>query len=456
MKERSCIFKSLFSSGGVQSCLLTYKNALLFSLTDGVFANIMITLTETFGVAAAVFLNAPSIAIAILGSFPLFLSSLGQLLIPLIVKSQTGRKKYVLRGTTLQSVFLFIIALSGYLPEKIRAWFYVFTFALYGFSGNIISGFWMAWMGELVPQEIRGRHFAWRNRIFSITQLITAIIAGIISRKYNTSTADWSLFVIIFCIAGLARAISTFFLYKQYEPLSATNNEIQNSNYYFQLNRSFLYYAISAALVQGSVAIAGPFFNVWYIKDLHFNYLTLSSVTAVTVLGTIFSLPLWGRIADSFGNRTVIKITSFLIATIPLPYLFFDKPLHIILLNFYTGFCWSGYNLSNFNYLLLASGKEKNEQKISFAIALSGFSVFIFSIIGGLLATRLPVIFKYRLSSLFFISSIMRFIIFFIFILRYPKYEVPSRKSIELLFYIPGYRAGLGLLRNTFRAFRAR
>lgn len=443
--------------GGVPTISLVHKKALIFSLTDGIFANIMITLTETFGVAAAVFLKAPAIAIAILGSFPLFLSSLGQLLIPFFIRAQNGRKKYVLRGTTLQSFFLFVIALSGYLPEKIRPWFYVFTFALYGFSGNITSGFWMAWMGELVPPEVRGRHFAWRNRIFSITQLITSILAGLISRKYTTSNAEWFLFVIIFWIAGLSRAISTFFLYKQYEPpITISTVKTPENNSYFKLNRSFLYYAISAALVQGSVALAGPFFNVWYVRDLHFNYLTLSSVTAVTVLGTIVSLPLWGKIADTFGNRTVIKITAFLIATIPLPYLSCDKPLQILFLNFYTGFCWSGYNLSNFNYLLLAAGKEKSEQNISFAIALSGFSVFIFSLIGGYLATRLPIVFKYRLSSLFLLSSLMRFIIFFFLILRYPKYEIVPKKSIELLFYIPGYRAGLGLLRNTFRAFRAR
>ncbi|MBN1307342.1 MAG: MFS transporter [Chitinispirillaceae bacterium] len=453
MSDTTVSAKNLF--GGVSTASPRHRRALFFSLWDGIFANAMLALVETFGIAAAVYLDAPAIAIALLGSLPLLLSSFGQLLIPMFVNPASGRKKFVLRGTTMQSVFIMLVACSGYLPEGLRVWTYVLLFALYGFSGNVIAGFWIAWMGDLVPYTVRGRHFAWRNRIFSVTQLLCALIAGLISRRYSTATAHWLLFAIVFFSAGFFRLLSTVMLQKQYEPPIAASPIGRSFKLLFRQSRPFLFYCLAAALVQGSTSIAGPFFNVWYIRDLNFNYFTLSAAAAATILGTIVALPFWGRIADSFGNRTVIIITVFLIATVPLPYIASSRPWQIWLLNFYAGCCWSGYNLSNLNYLMLAAGKEKPEQNISFAVAVTGICNFLFSIIGGYLATRLPHLFHYRLHSLFLLSSIMRFVIFGLLIVRYPRYETPKRRALDLFFQLPGYRA-VGLLRNSFRAFRSK
>jgi MFS family permease len=242
--------------------------------------------------------------------------------------------------------------------------------------------------------------------------------------------------------------------HRQYEPPITLSSNGRSFKSIFKQSRPFLFYCIAAALVQGSTSIAGPFFNVWYIRDLQFNYFTLSAVTVAMTLGTIVALPFWGRVADSFGNRTVIIITVLLIATVPLPYIASSKPWHIGVLNFYTGCCWSGYNLSNLNYLLLAAGKEKTEQNISFAVAVTGIFNFVFSIAGGILATRLPQIFHYQLHSLFLLSSIMRFIIFGLLIIRYPRYETGKKRGRELLSRFPGYRLGVELLRNSFKAFR--
>ena len=196
------------------------------------------------------------------------------------------------------------------------------------------------------------------------------------------------------------------------------------------------------------------FFNVWYVRDLNFDYFTLSAITAATVLGTIVSLPLWGKLTDSIGNRKVLFITGFMISTVPIPFLFSSLPWQILILNFYTGICWSGYNLSNFNYLLLAAGKKNPEKKISTAVAMIGIFVFIFSLLGGFLATRIPVIFHWRLHSLFLCSVILRFVVFGLFFTRFPVLESESQRSIDLFFHVPGYRTGMGLLRNTFRAFK--
>ncbi len=440
--------------GGVQVGCSKTRKALVFSLWDGIFANAMVSLTETFSVAAAVFLKAPPMAIALLGSLPLLLSSAGQLFLPRFLNPAKGRKFYVLRSVAMQSWFLFLIALIGWLPAHLSAWTYVFAFTFYGFSGNLVSGLWMAWMGDLVPTSVRGRHFAWRNRIFSLTQLACTVAAGILLRQYKTENATWMLFTGVFLIAGVFRFLSLQMLKMQHEPENP-HTIAESQTFDLSHSKQFLFYCISAALLQGTTALAGPFFNVWYIKDLNFSYLNLSLATCATVLGTILFLPMWGKLADSLGNRKIVIITCFMICLVPIPYVFSSLPWHIWILNFYTGLCWSGYNLSNFNLLLTASRKENPEKRICTAVAFTGVAVFLFSLLGGFLATRVPIIFEWRLQTIFLISSMLRLVVFMVFFLKLPHYEPqPSGNSLDVFNHFPGYRSGMGILRNAFRAFR--
>jgi uncharacterized membrane protein len=55
--------------------------------------------------------------------------------------------------------------------------------------------------------------------------------------------------------------------------------------------------------------------------------------------------------------------------------------------------------------------KEKSDHYIAFAAATTAISTFVFSLLGGFLSTRLPVIFGWQLQSLFGMSSLMRIIV---------------------------------------------
>ncbi|NLE00633.1 MAG: MFS transporter [Fibrobacter sp.] len=415
---KTSIKTEVYKLGGIDIGNKKIKTALTYSVLDGVFANGMLGLVETFSVAGAVFLNAPAIAIAILGSLPLLLSSLVQLFMPRMVNESKGRKFYVIRGTFFQSLFLIALALCGWLPEHIRSWVYVIIFALYGFSGNVVSGLWIAWMGDLVPQNIRGQHFAWRNRLFSTTQLGCALIAGLILQKYSTHNATWMIFALVFLTAAIFRLLSTRMLYSQSEISKPVTSHTFSLRRVLTL-KPFIHYSIAAALMQGTVAFAGPFFNVFYIRDLKFDFFNLSVAAAATVFGTIVSLPLWGKLADAVGNRKILLVTGLLICTVPIPYVVSSLPWHIWVLNFYTGLCWSGYNLSNFNYLLLASGKERPEMNITFSVAMTGIMVFVFSMAGGLLAPHLPKLFEWPIQTLFLLSSLLRFGVYGFFYTRF-------------------------------------
>jgi len=441
-----------YNLGGIGLPDSITRQALLYSLWDGIFASGMFALTETFAVAAAVSLKTPALAVGILGSLPLFIGSVGQIILPSLVDRTRGRKYYVVRAVSLQSFFLLCCALSGRIGAPWGALAFVAAFVLYGCSGNVTNGFWMAWLRGLVPEDVRGRHFAWRNRFFSAVNLLCALTAGVMARKYTAQNAPWTLYALVFVSAAVLRILSASMLARQYEePVVLERTPLFTRD----ISRHFLAYALTVALLQGGAAFAGPFFNVWFIRDLHFNYLTLSIAGAATVAGTILFLPVWGRLVDRIGNFRVLHATSFMLSIVPLFYLFFEKPHAVWVLNFYSGISWSGFGISNFNYLLGAAGKKNPDRHIAVAISILGMSVFAFGLLGGFLATRLPVLFSYQLRSLFLISGLLRLTVVLALFGRLRRDEgLEPIRAADFFSNMPGYRAGMGLLRNAYRAFR--
>lgn len=428
------------------------KNALSVSIVEGSLCTVMIALTETFAVAAAITLKAPPMAIGLLGSLPLFLASLIQLLLPSLLSPARGRKFYVARGAFLQALFLIACALTGLMKPTVAPYLFIAFFILSGISGSTIGFLWQSWIKDLTPEPIRGRHFAWRNRIFAAIQLCCTLGVGFLARRYTVHTTPWQFYLLIFLVAASFRLSSSVLLHCQFEPRTILKKMPLRLR---SLPRPFLVYAALAALLQGATAFSGPFFSVWFLRDLQLDYLSFTIASAATLSGSLVFLPLWGRWADKFGNFALFRLTALLIAIVPFPYLFWDSREAVWLFNCYSGIVWSGFNLSNFNYLLQASGDEAPERNLAVAAAFSGIAVFCGGALGGIAATRVPELFGWQLRSLFFISGSARVVIALILItvLR-PVSGCGAQSAVRLFESLPGYRSGMGLYRTFFRAFR--
>lgn len=306
--------------GGVDFGSPVLRQSLLYSFWDGIFANAMLALNENFGTAAAVRLHAPNWVFPLLTALPILLGAACQFLLPVLADPKRGRKHYVLFGVRMQSLGLFLCGWAGWLPESLAAYVFVGFFIFAGVSGTATGGFWMAWMGDLVPPSLRGRHFAWRNGFFYVTNLVCGLLAGLLARHFSSQTAPWLLFTGVFAVSAAFRFISYLYLQRQHEMPSAESTPAQVHRY--RPPRGLTSFAIATSLFQGAASVAGIFFSVWYLRDLHFNYLAFSIATSCTVFGSILAIRWWGHLIDRRGCLWVLRISSFLIIFIPLPYLF--------------------------------------------------------------------------------------------------------------------------------------
>ncbi|MEO6098309.1 MAG: MFS transporter [Fibrobacteria bacterium] len=440
--------------GGIHVGPPAVRAALLNSFRDGLAANGMIALLDNFGVAGAIALRASSMGIALLSSLPALFGSVAQFFMPAWADPEKGRKHYVLWTVRGQCLFLFLAAFAGWLPGRWASAAYIACFVSAAVCNNLNGPYWVAWMADLIPESARGRHFAWRSVFFSWSYLSFSLTAGIISRRYGAHNAPWLLFACVFATAAGLRLISYAFLTRQYEPPSSMPPEAF-APLQFRPGREFIRYSAATGLFQGAAAMSGPFFAVWYLRDLRFTYLFLSISMALTVIGSIAFAGFWGRLADHRGASRVLWISALLVSLIPVPYVFSGNRWVIWAACFYSGATWGGYNLANFNHMLNATDQKHRGHFIAFASLVIGLFGCGFSLLGGWLATRLPVVHEWRLQSLFLLSAVLRLGIFIILFGRFREIREPvPDHPLDIYMELPGFRIGAGLIRTVVRTIR--
>jgi MFS family permease len=393
--------------GGIDVGNEQTRRALWDSTWDGIFATVMIGLVDTFGVGGAVALGVPSVPIALLGSLPVWLGTLAQLGLRRRLAGQR-RKPWVVTAVRIQGTVLLVLALTGWAPAAWAPWLYAGGFVVYGASNAAVGHLWMSWYADVCPEAVVGRMMAWRSTLFACVQLVTTVTAGCLSRPFNSDTAPWVLYAGVFAVAGLARHASAAFLHRQYEPFPAEQPALARS---FEPTVALRRFARAVAALHGAALMAGPFFAVWFLRDLRWNYLTFAVAAASTVAGQLVANSFVGRLVDKLGAARVLLGSAAAAAIVPIPYVLCEDHRVLWLANFYSGIAWASVNVAAFKYLAQVSRGIPHRSGFVYANVWLTSSVVAMSLVGGFLAPRLPTVFAWPLQTLFFASCCLRIVI---------------------------------------------
>lgn len=391
------------------------RKSLKFSFLDGIFASCMVGLTTDYITPYALALKAQVSQIGILSALPNFTASLLQFKSADLTERLKSRKKVI-------NLFIFLHALMGIpiiLIPYIFKWqpvlfliiFITLFISLQAFAGPA----WSSLMADYVPYKSRGKYFGWRNKIFGIVTIASAFLAGFILHQFKFNVLRG--FLIIFSLAFICRFISWYFLTRMYEPSFKIKEEAYFTFFDFikRIKESnFARFVIFVGSLNFCVNLASPFFSVFMIRDLKFNYLAYTIVVTTVTIAHIFTIDRWGRHADKVGNVKVLRFTSLFIASLPLWWIINQSPLYLIFVQMISGFAWSGFNLCATNFIYDAVTPEKRTRCIAYFNVFSGVALCIGALLGGYLANNLPKLLGYKILSLFLLSSILRFSLVFL------------------------------------------
>ncbi|MDD5433871.1 MAG: MFS transporter [Nitrospira sp.] len=436
----------------------TDSRSLSYAVKDGVYFSIMSGIGEIYISPFAIFLKATNSQIGFLASIPPLLGAFVQLLSINILNKIRNRMTVILSGVISQAFTWIPILLLPFLFRPYAPYLLILCVTAYFAAGNLGTPAWTSLMGDIVPEKTRSTYFGYRNKVMSIFSLGALGLGGFILHLTEKSGNTWAGFFILFSTAMIARFLSAYCLSRiANKPYKVDGKDDFGLLEFFAGFRSssFVRFVVFVGLMHLSVMMAGPFFSVYMLRDLHFSYLQFMAVSAMAVLVQYLTLHNWGKFGDKFGNRKILVITGFTLPVVPLLWLFSSSFYYILIIQMLAGLSWAGFSLSMGNFIFDSISSPQLAKCFAVFNVLIAAGTFIGAITGGWLSNYLPVslsfyglniIMKSNLQWLFLISGILRLCIAAVFLPQITEMrDVEAITFRELIFRVTSLRPISGL-----------
>ena len=430
------------------------EKALSFSIIDGALSAVMGSLAGgifLIGFAIKVLKATPE-QIGILAALPMF-ANLVQIFGSYLIE-KTGKKKPLCFISILLSRLLWLLIVilplgmfSG--VSDWRMWILVAVIGLSSLFGSLAGVAWLAWMSDLVPENIRGSYFGKRNMIASACGMV-AILAGgkFITMWGNRFTEENPFgFVILFAVGILIGIVSVWFLSRI--PETGQAKEEAGKGFDFSLffkplkDKNFFTLILFASSWMFAIQIAAPFYGVFMIENLKIDFTAITVFGTFATLATLIMMKIWGPISDKLGNKPIIIVSGVILVIVPfiwilaLPGAYY---MPVLIAHILSAAFMAGALLSQFNIMIKLSPQEGRSIYLALFAAITGMVGASAPIIGGVLSKAMQNIsfqlFAYEVNNLqiiFIISAILQaFTMFFIVRVKEPAASTPVAVIMQL------------------------
>ena len=428
------------------------------SLIDGGFFAAMVGLTEQYLTPYALAMGATIPQIGLLTSVPNLLGALSQMKAPELVEKIGSRKRTMLIGFFLQGfIWLPITAIPWITLSEYRVPIFIILMSLFNTTGAFATPAWGSILSDCVPERKRGDFFGLRNRWMGFVTVFSSFLAGAILHHYQQGLIGFAMIILI---AFMTRMISWSLLTQIYAPPLVIRQEDRFSLWDFlrRLKASnFAKFVVFVSCLTFSVNLMSPFFSVYMLRDLQFNYLQYTTVNVTATIASLLSMHYWGRHADVVGNLKILKLSCRVIPIIPFLWLPSTTTLYLVLVQILAGFFWAGFNLCATNFIYDAVSPEKRLRCIAYFNVLNGTAICLGALAGGMMAPHLPSLLGHHLITLMVISGLLRIAVVQLFMGKIKEVRpVQKVKNYQLFSSMIGIRPIFGVSQDeeTFRIFR--
>jgi MFS family permease len=399
------------------------KQGLRYGLRDGASQAITQGSGEQYLSAFALLLHASPFQLSVLSALPQLIGTGAQLISVKLLQSFPNRKALISAGTVGQAVSWVPIVLLPLLFPQWGPWLVVSGAAAYFACAHFTAPAWNSLIADWLGQHERGAYFARRAQIIASLSFFALCGAGWVLSLWQDSTAAWWGFVLIFAMAGSARILSALALspVQDVHPTAYLESQ-QGFREFFRQNatKDFRRFLLFAGLMHASVLIAGPFFVLYILQDLHLSYFGYGGWLAAGILGQLLTLRAWGQFGDRFGNKALLSITGFTVPILPMLYLVSTNIGFLLAVNFLGGVVWAGLSLGLQNYVFDSVRPEDRAKAIALYSTINAVGWSVGALLGSWLVEHLPANIEWagmilqpasNLPFVFFLSGVLRLLV---------------------------------------------
>jgi MFS family permease len=349
--------------------------------------------------AWAIYLGASPLVIGLLGALPVACNVLN--LPAAWLTHIVGRKRLAVAAVGASRLaYLPLIAFPFLpLPDATRLRLFIALVAVTSVLAVIGNNAWIAWMGDLVPAQIRGRFFGRRTVFLTLAGATTSLAAGV--ALDTLSPHGWkgealAGLAAVACLAGLA---SIWLLRTQHEPPAASANAERNGWAALadclrdRSVRPFLWYQFAWHVAVASVA---GFISFHMLVNLRMGFALVAAHGVAVAVVRIVAAPLWGRAVDRLGARPVLVLCSFGVAAVPAIWMLTtpDRLWPIAVEALVSGVLWGGHGIASVDLSVALAPRAGRPFFLAAFATAGGLGFALASILAGVVASALPAQFQ--------------------------------------------------------------
>ena len=302
---------------------------------------------------------------------------------------------------------------------------------LQAFLTSLGTPAWTSLAADIVPLSIRGRYFAWREFIYGAGGMVAAPAAGVMVAVWG-KPEGWQG---VWLLAVAAAVLSTWFFSRiPEEPRARRSVEAPAAPPWHAAilrDANFLIFGGTVFLWNISLYAAGPFFNVYLVKNLEASTVWVGGLAAVASAFGLVGQAMFGRLLDARGSRWLMAVCGLLIPFLPWAWYVIDAPWQVIFINAVGGVAWAGYLLGSFNFLLIVSPPEQRRYYAASYHTLVFLSAAAGPLIGGVIAQ------SQSIKALFVISGAGRLAAHMLFLRFVHERRIDTRTAATATVPVP-------------------
>jgi MFS family permease len=324
------------------------------SIADATSHGVMVGVGETYLPAFALAVGLGEVTAGLVGSIPLLMGGLLQLVTPYLLRRGVSEKSWVVGTSILQGLAfipLMFAAVAGYISPVAL----LLCASLYWAGGLAGGPAWNSWIDKLIPKRVRANYFAGRTRFAQLATACGFLGGGVLLQWSHRG--DWTTlaFALLFLIAWVARTCSVMMLAIHRSPAIPQNRRSIKLPFADEEPvgkirevvgpRNLIVYL---AMVQGMVQVSGPFFTPYILKQLQMSYIGFAVLVATAFLAKIVALATWGRFAKRQGAQWLLLLGGAMIIPLSSMWIVSSNFVWLMAVQLASGVAWAAYELGFF------------------------------------------------------------------------------------------------------------
>jgi MFS family permease len=371
-------------------------NGLSYIIRDGLATQAMVTLTSgIFLVAFGLQLGASNTVIGLLAAIPP-LAELIQMPAITVVEKVRNRRLVCVGASVAARIFWVVIALIPFLLGPAAAIpVLILSLALYGSISAISHCSWNSWMRDLVPENILGSFFSRRMSLSMALGIVMSLAAGALIDfiPQKTTFPPVTAYSVIFLGGFIAGVFGIWYMSKIPEPLMLEAARAPPLDQVRSAFRDDNFSRLIAFLGSWNFAVnlAAPFFTVYLLVMLDFDMTVVIALAVLSQVASVLSYHMWGRIADRFSNKSVLRVSGPLFMLCILGWTFTTMPTRhlltiplLIVLHILMGVSTAGVTLGAANIGLKLAPRGSATAYLATINIANSLAAGIAPIIGGM------------------------------------------------------------------------